>query len=133
MTRNKKASRAEVSDVANLILDGVDGLSLNNVTTVGLYPTKAVKELSKIIKATETHAHEIHTPATCCCQNKSHQGQLDEAVANAVVTTVKDVNAKLIVAFSESGATAKRISKLRPNCPIASVSSDVSPQLLEEL
>ena len=56
MTRNKVPSRAEVADVANLVLDGVDGISLTNVTTIGLYPTKAVKELSKIIKATELHA-----------------------------------------------------------------------------
>ena len=46
MTRNKVPSRAEVADVANLVLDGVDGISLTNVTTIGLYPTKAVKELS---------------------------------------------------------------------------------------
>jgi pyruvate kinase len=127
MTRNKVPSRAEVADVANLVLDGVDGISLTNVTTIGLYPTKAVKELSKIIKATETHSHELK----CCC-SKHHNccnengGALDEAVAKAVLATSKEVNAKLIVAFSESGATAKRISKLRPNCPIASVSSDSS-------
>ena len=126
MTRNKQASRAEVADVANLVLDGVDGISLTNVTTIGLYPTKAVKELSKIIKATEAHANEIR----CCgprhfCHSQN-AGALDESVAKAVIATARDVNAKLIVAFSESGATAKRISKLRPNCPIASVSSDSS-------
>jgi len=58
--------------------------------------------------------------------NENVNGALDDAVANAVIATAKDVKAKLIVAFSESGATAKRISKLRPDCPIASVSSDSS-------
>lgn len=123
MTRNKKPSRAEVSDVANLVLDGVDGISLNNVTTIGKYPVKAVKELSKIIKATELHAHEI-LEATPLIKDSSFEFPLDDAVANAVIATAKEVNAKLIVAFSESGATAKRISKYRPTCPIASVSSN---------
>ncbi len=130
MTRNKKPSRAEVSDVANLVLDGVDGISLTNVTTIGLYPIKAVKELSKIIKATEEHAREIFqiNKASLCamegCNGGGFEFPLDDAVASAVIATASEVNAKLIVAFSESGATAKRISKYRPNCPIASVSSN---------
>ena len=129
MTRNKKPSRAEVSDVANLILDGVDAISLTNVTTIGLYPTKSVKELAKIIKATEEQVQETfpcrptHHRCKCGCNEES---LLDDAVANAVITPAKDVKAKLIVAFSESGATAKRISRNRPGCPIASVSSDTS-------
>ena len=62
-----------------------------------------------------------------CCKNKdSFEFPLDDAVANAVITTAAEVDAKLIVAFSESGATAKRISRNRPDCPIASVSSDES-------
>lgn len=126
MTRNKVPSRAEVADVANLVLDGVDGISLTNVTTIGLYPTKAVKELSKIIKATELHAKEILSINSTSLVSENVNGALDDAVANAVIATAKDVKAKLIVAFSESGATAKRISKLRPDCPIASVSSDSS-------
>ena len=129
MTRNKKPSRAEVSDVANLILDGVDAISLTNATTIGLYPTRSVKELAKIIKATEQHAKEVlphHGHGHKCKCSCSNEACLDDAVANAVITTAKDVNAKLIVAFSESGATAKRISRQRPDCPIASVSSDTS-------
>ena len=62
----------------------------------------------------------------CCKDKDSFEFPLDDAVANAVIATASEVGAKLIVAFSESGATAKRISKLRPNCPIASVSSDSS-------
>lgn len=131
MTRNKKPSRAEVSDLANLVLDGVDAVSLTNVTSLGLYPVRAVKETVKIIKATEEHALEVlpkgaHNMKQCCKNKDSFEFPLDDAVANAVITTASEVDAKLIVAFSESGATAKRISKHRPNCPIASVSSDDS-------
>ena len=129
MTRNKQPSRAEVSDVANLVLDGVDAISLTNVTTIGLYPVRAVKELAKIIKATEVNAKEvlsIKKHHSCGCNKDSFEFPLDDAVASAVIATAKEVNAKLIVAFSESGATAKRISKYRPDCPIASVSSDDS-------
>ena len=125
MTRNKKPSRAEVADVANLVLDGVDGISLTNVTTIGQYPTLAIKELKKIIETSEKYADElkIHNVAEETSCNDEVQG-LDDAVAFAVLSTSYRVNAKLIVAFSESGATAKRIAKYRPACPIASVSSD---------
>ena len=126
MTRNKKPSRAEVSDLANLVLDGVDGISLTNVTTIGKYPVRAVKEAAKIIKATEEHAREIIEAGKSLKDGSSFEFPLDDAVASAVIATAKEVNAKLIVAFSESGATAKRISKYRPDCPIASVSSDDS-------
>ena len=126
MTRNKKPSRAEVADVANLVLDGVDAISLANVTTIGLYPVKAVKEASKIIKVTEEHAEEVLKIKKSSRKDEGFEFPLDDAVANAVIATAKEVNAKLIVAFSESGATAKRISKYRPACPIASVSSDDS-------
>lgn len=126
MTRNKKPSRAEVSDLANLVLDGVDGISLTNVTTIGKYPVKAVKEAAKIIKATEEHAKEIYDINVNVKDGSSFEFPLDDAVAYAVISTAKEVDAKLIVAFSESGATAKRISKYRPSCPIASVSSDDS-------
>ena len=126
MTRNKKPSRAEVADVANLVLDGVDAISLANVTTIGLYPVKAVKEASKIIKVTEEHADEVLKIKKSSVKDTGFEFPLDDAVANAVISTAKEVDAKLIVAFSESGATAKRISKYRPNCPIASVSSDDS-------
>lgn len=123
MTRNKKPSRAEVSDLANIILDGVDAISLANVTSIGNYPILAVKEASKIIKAIENHANEIIFDYRSLDVDFN---SLDDAVASAVFNTAKNVNAKLIVAFSETGATAKRISKCRPNCPIASVSSDES-------
>lgn len=126
MTRNKKPSRAEVSDVANLVLDGVDAISLTNVTTIGMYPVKSVKEAVKIIKATEEHALEVLSLNKKLRNEDGFAFPLDDAVANAVILTAKEVNAKLIVAFSESGATAKRISKYKPNCPIASVSSDDS-------
>lgn len=126
MTRNKKPSRAEVADVANLVLDGVDGISLANVTTIGLYPVRTVKELSKIIKVTEEHMGELQTINKETFETSTFEFPLDDAVANAVITTASEVNAKLIVAFSESGATAKRISKYRPICPIASVSSDAN-------
>ena len=126
MTRNKKPSRAEVADVANLVLDGVDAISLANVTTIGLYPVKAVKEAYKIIKVTEEHADEVNKIKKATLKDAGFEFPLDDAVANAVIATSKEVNAKLIVAFSESGATAKRISKYRPACPIASVSSDDS-------
>ena len=127
MTRNKKPSRAEVSDVANLVLDGVDGISLTNVTTVGLYPALAIKELAKIIEVTEKNADSIASLSKQSYLDVDENVQpLDDAVASAVLATANKVNAKLIIAFSESGATAKRIAKCRPNCPIASVSSDDS-------
>lgn len=123
MTRNKVPSRAEVADVANLVLDGVDGLSLSNVTTIGQYPTKAVATLARILSRTEMSSDELSHFGRRPHMHFGADETLDDAVALAVKDTAKVVNAKLIVAFSESGATAKRISRLRPNCPIATVTS----------
>ena len=69
MTRNKKPSRAEVSDLANLVLDGVDAVSLTNVTSLGLYPVRAVKETVKEVKA-ETVAKKPAKKAGNHCAEK---------------------------------------------------------------
>jgi 2-oxoglutarate ferredoxin oxidoreductase subunit beta len=84
-------------DLANLVLDGVDAVSLTNVTSLGLYPVKAVKETVKIIKATEEHALEVlpkgSHPMKKCCKNKdSFEFPLDDAVANAVNAAIVYAN-----------------------------------------
>jgi pyruvate kinase, alpha/beta domain protein len=120
MSRNKKPSRAEVSDVANAILDGVDAIMLSNVSATGKYPVEAVSTLSKICSRTEC---EIFYKGKIQKAYNSSEKTLNDAVALSVADTALLVDAKLIVAFTESGTTAKRISKFRPCCPIAAVTS----------
>ncbi len=120
MTRNQKPSRAEVSDVANAVLDGVDAIVLANETAVGIYPVEAVETLARITSRIE---NEIYYKGKIQKAYNSSEKTLNDAVALSVADTALLVDAKLIVAFSESGTTARRISKFRPICPIAAVTS----------
>ena len=126
MTRNEKPSRAEVSDVANAVLDGVDAIMLSNETAIGKYPVLAVKALSKICSRIE---EEIFYKGKISKAFNSSDKTLNDAVALSVADTALLVDAKLIVAFCESGTTAKRISKFRPACPIAAVTSSEEKRL----
>lgn len=126
MTRNRKPSRAEVSDVANAVLDGVDAIMLSNETAIGKYPVEAVKELKRICSRIE---EEIFYKGKIQKAYSSSEKTLNDAVALSVADTALLVDAKLIVAFSESGTTARRISKFRPCCPVAAVTSSETIRL----
>lgn len=121
MTRNKVPSRAEVSDVATAVLDGLDGIMLSDVTAIGKYPVKGVETLARINARIEKEIDFREKLLRAKLENEV--ACFNEAVALSVAETAFNIQAKLIVAFSESGETAKRISKIRPCCPIAAVTS----------
>ncbi len=111
MIENPSPTRAESTDIANSIIDGTDALMLSGETAVGRYPAKAVEFMAKIASTTEDNLRidSLYCPEgiTPAC-----------SVSSASVKVAKEVNAKLIMVFSVSGATAILISKMRPVCPI---------------
>ncbi|MDP3962908.1 MAG: pyruvate kinase [bacterium] len=109
MIYNHMPTRAEISDVANAILDGTDAVMLSGETAAGKYPVQAVETMASVIAGATPHVRYKTFPV---------EGSVSDAVSQAVVTLADGLDAKLIVAFTESGATARRISRHRPNQPI---------------
>ena len=115
MMVNPRPTRAEISDVANAIYDGTSAIMLSGETAAGAYPVEALKTMSAIAERTETENHarvEYLTEAT------TGKISVSDATAHAACLTAKDVNAAAIVTVSESGTTARLLSKYRPQQPI---------------
>ncbi len=115
MMVNPRPTRAEISDVANAIYDGPSAIMLSGETAAGAYPVEALKTMSAIAERTETENHarvEYLTEAT------NGKISVSDATAHAACLTAKDVNAAAIVTVSESGTTARLLSKYRPQQPI---------------
>ncbi|MBI4716137.1 MAG: pyruvate kinase, partial [Nitrospirae bacterium] len=121
-------TRAEASDVANAILDGTDAVMLSGETAVGKYPVETVAMMQKIAQATEGGLFRVGRPTSGASRGK---GDSAHAIAHAVYDTAMDLDAKAIVTFSRSGATALLISKYRPRMPVitATHSREILPRL----
>lgn len=118
MQRNPRPTRAEASDVANAILDGTDAIMLSGETAAGKYPFESVATMSRIAERTEAalHYREIFQK-----QAKAQQTTVTEAISQAVANSALDLDAKAIVTSTESGYTARMVSKYRPKSPIIAV------------
>ena len=112
MMVNPRPTRAEISDVANAIYDGTSAIMLSGETAAGDYPVEALKTMSAIAERTE---NEEHYRAQ---RHAEIQISVSDATAHAACLTAKDVNAAAIVTVSESGTTARLLSKYRPQQPI---------------
>jgi pyruvate kinase len=107
MISHSRPTRAEASDVANAVMDGADAVMLSGETSVGKYPVQAVATMSRIIRSVESSGHEVeallHTPRTS---------------SGAIVKAAKDIGDALgavaLVAFTQTGDTARRLSRLQP-------------------
>ncbi len=118
MQRNPRPTRAEASDVANAIFDGTDAIMLSGETAAGKYPVESVLTMSRIAERAESalHYREIFTK-----QAKAQQTSVTEAISQAVTNSALDLDAKAIVTSTESGYTARMISKYKPKSPIIAV------------
>jgi pyruvate kinase len=119
MIRNPRPTRAEVSDVANAILDGSDALMLSGETAIGKYPEKVLKMLVKIINKTE-----LNLDYSLILQKKlklKHQN-ITEAISIAACQIADVLDAKAIISSTQSGYTAKQVSKNRPRSMIIGAS-----------
>ena len=110
MKKNSRPTRAEVTDVANAVLDGTDAVMLSGETTVGLYPVETVKYMASIASDAEVHS----------AKHFGYQNTIGrtECIAKGAVDLTKYVDIKAIVAEAISGYSARMISNFRPSCPI---------------
>ena len=115
MMVNPRPTRAEISDVANAIYDGTSAIMLSGETAAGAYPVEALRTMSAIAERTE---NEVHYRDNRLVDTHSGQISVSDATAHAACLTARDVNATAIVTVSESGNTARLLSKYRPAQPI---------------
>jgi pyruvate kinase len=113
MVASPRPTRAEASDVANAIFDGTDAVMLSQETAIGQYPIEAVATMNRIAREAEATPHLSAPPPPAV-------GALDvpATVCRAAVQVASDLGARAIVAFTESGASARYVSRFRPRTPI---------------
>ncbi len=116
MIENARPTRAEVSDVANAVLDGTDAVMLSGETSVGRYPIGTVRTMAKIVETTESgpidSASMDHEPRT-----------KPGAITAAAAQVADSINAKALAAFTQTGDTVKRLARLKPDLPIVGLTS----------
>ena len=120
MISHPQPTRAEVSDVANAILDGTDAVMLSAETATGLYPVKVITMVNNICLSTEKHASFYYQLDTETC-NYQHA---DHAIAMATMHTANHFPVKAILALTESGATAIWMSRLHSTVPIYAITAN---------
>ena len=112
-----RPTRAEVSDVANAILDGTDAVMLSNESAVGYFPVEAVATMSQIARRIERDY-----------PRRANDGQLastiPNAISHAVSSIARQLEAAAILPLTKSGATARNVSKFRPSTPILAITSE---------
>ncbi|WP_115015336.1 pyruvate kinase [Synechococcus sp. UW140] len=118
MAASPRPTRAEVSDVANAILDGTDAVMLSNETAVGDFPVEAVETMATIARRIEKdypqRSIDSHLPST-----------IPNAISSAVSTIASQLNAAAILPLTKSGSTAHNVSKFRPAAPILAITSEI--------
>ncbi len=123
MQQNPRPTRAEVSDVANAVLDGSDAVMLSGETAAGMYPVESVKIMGKICERIEAEANYSGFLDNALGY-KDHENLLAYTIASAVCHSAQHLGAKAIVTPSKSGITPRLVSKFRPLTPIIVITED---------
>lgn len=123
MIRNPRPTRAEASDIANAIFDGTDAIMLSGETASGKYPVEAATTMSRIAQATES---QLDYQAILNKRKELHVLNVANAISVATCTAALELNASAIITATQSGYTARMVSKYRPSCPIIAVTPSVS-------
>ena len=118
MLNNPRPTRAEVSDVANAILDGTDAVMLSNETAVGSYPVEAVKTMAKIARRIESERKRIPP-------DSRKKWSIPNAISAAVGQIAEQLEASAIMTLTKTGSTARNVSKFRPKTPILAITPQV--------
>lgn len=112
MIHNARPTRAEITDVANAVFDGTSAIMLSGETAVGDHPALVVKTMSKIARQAEADAFEMGIYHDVPYEND--RDDATNAICDAACTTARDVHAAAILAITQSGYTARGVSKFRP-------------------
>ncbi len=126
MVSNPRPTRAEVSDVANAIIDGTDAVMLSNETAVGNFPVEAVATMARIAETMEREgSYRNLSPA------KESDRSITNAISQAVGQIAEQLDAAAIMTLTKTGGTARNVSKFRPQTPILAITPhvDVARQL----
>lgn len=115
MIRNRRPTRAEVTDVANAIYDGTDAVMLSGETAVGCFPVESVAMMARIAEETES---SLDYRALWADRARQATKNVTEAIAESAVGMALELGARAIVTPTSSGATARAVSKYRPECMI---------------
>lgn len=121
MQENPRPTRAEVSDIANAVIDGTDAVMLSSETAIGRYPVEAVHVANKVIDEIEK---EIDYNDLLLDFNRNDKLSISDAICYSAVDCANRVNANVIVCSTLSGKTAKKISHYRPYSQIIAISPD---------
>ncbi len=115
MIQNPIPTRAEVSDVANAVIDGTDAVMLSGETAVGEYPIEAVRSMASVCIGAEKYPNQAGRTGR---RSEDKFEKVDEAIAMAVMYTAKHIDVKAIIALTESGSTTRWMSRVRSDIPI---------------
>ena len=118
MIRNPRPTRAEVSDVANAVFDGTSCVMLSGETAGGKYPLEALAAMGNIVEEAE---QSIHYWRQFQKRRVVPASNINDAISHTCCLTAMDLNAKAILAATNSGRTARMICRFRPACPVAAL------------
>ena len=122
MTHNRRPTRAEVSDVANAVLDGADALMLAGETGVGDHPIETVATMARIVSAAEEGG--LEGMPSVAGEGRA-DGTSQSAVARAAIAVADQVGARALVAFTQTGRTARALARHRSSVPLLALTPDV--------
>ena len=114
MIENPRPTRAEASDVANAVFDGTDAVMLSAETATGLYPRQAVAMMSKIVVEAESNMKEFMQPR----RRQQRRMSIPETICESIAHAADDLHMSAIAVFTETGNTARLISKFRPQAEV---------------
>jgi len=128
MQRNPRPTRAEASDVANAIFDGTDAIMLSGETAAGQYPVEAVQTMHRIASRAES---ALNHKEILALRSKETEHNFTDAICQSVAHTVINLDIDAVITPTESGHTARMVSKYRPKAPIVAIthSEKVAKQL----
>lgn len=119
MIHSPVPTRAEVSDVANAILDGTDAIMLSEETTLGDYPVEAVQVMTKVAREIE----QVNPERTVANGGNDGSVEIPDSITASAVNTAHEIGAKVIIALSNSGFTARMIARFKPEPPVVAISA----------
>lgn len=116
-------NRAEVSDIANGVTEGVDAIMLTAETTIGSHPAEAVKTMATVMVAAEENINYEYFFETSL---ETEAKNITNTISSSVVLGARELECKAIIVMTNSGYTARRMSRFRPPCPIIAVAQNIS-------